>query len=239
LFRKFAFLFIIAAALSGQVAAARAEEATVAVAASFAQVAGELAEAFEAAEGQHVVIAVGSSGKLASQILQGAPFDIFLSADTDRPADLVNRGFAAAGDRFTYALGRLALWSKDTAKIAIANPVLAPYGAAALETLAALGAKEAVMPRLVYGENVGQTFALARSGAAETAFIAWSQATSLEGSRGSSWLVPEAFHKPLRQDGVLLARGRKNAVARAFVAFLSSARARSLIADAGYENAGG
>jgi molybdate transport system substrate-binding protein len=250
LFRKLAWLGVVLLALAGGPPTARAGETTVAVAASFAGVMADLARQFEATEGHHVVVVVGSSGKLASQILNGAPFDILLSADEARPAALIARGVAAPDDRFTYAIGRLALWSADarlltaggeaylkaagTRPVALANPKLAPYGTAALETLEALGLGEAMAWRLVYGENVGQAFALARSGAAEAAFVAWSQALNPEGTRGSFWLVPETLHRPVRQDGVLLARGKGNSAARAFIAFLGSMRARSVIDRAGF-----
>jgi len=249
-FRKLAWLGVVLLALASGLPGARAGETTVAVAASFAGVMADLAREFEAAEGHHVVVVVGSSGKLASQIMHGAPIDILLSADEERPAALVARGLAAPEDRFTYAIGRLALWSADArllsgggeawlkqtgaGRLALANPKLAPYGTAALETLKALGIDAAMAPRLVYGENVGQAFALARSGAAEAAFVAWSQALTPEGIRGSSWLVPQSLHRPLRQDGVLVARSKGNSAARAFIAFLGSMRARSVIDRAGF-----
>ena len=207
LFRKLSRVCVLLLTLTAGLPAARAGEVTVAVAASFAGVLAELSARFEAAEGHHVVVVVGSSGKLASQILNGAPFDIFLSADVARPDALIERGVATANDRFTYAIGRLALWSADPTRlagggeaylkggddgrVAIANPKLAPYGTAAMQTLKGLGLDQAMAPRLVYGENVGQAFALARSGAAAVAFVAWSEALSPEGAKGSWWLVPE------------------------------------------------
>ncbi len=255
LFRFAARLGVIVLALAAGLPAARAGEATVAVAASFAGVAADLARRFEAETGGNVVIVVGSSGKLASQILNGAPFDIFLSADEARPAAVVARGLAGPADRFTYAIGRLALWSADlgrlagageaylrqskSGRLAIANPKLAPYGTAAVETLRALGLYEKLAPRLVYGENVAQAFAMARSGAADAAFVAWSEALSPEGAKGSLWLVPDKLHTPLRQDGLLLERGKANPAAKAFVAFLGSMWARSLIESHGFSSEGG
>lgn len=255
LLRLAARLCVIAAMLSAGLPSARAGEATVAVAASFAGVLSELARRFEAETGNHIVRVVGSSGKLASQILGGAPFDVFLSADEARPAAVVERGLAMPGDRFTYAIGRLALWSADPhrlagggeaylkrpgrGKLSLANPKLAPYGATAIETLKALGLEQKLAPRLVYGENVAQAFALARSGAAVAGFVAWSEALSPEGAKGSSWLVPDKLHKPLRQDGLLLNHGKDNPVAKAFVAFLGSKWARSVIATHGFSSAGG
>jgi len=255
LFRKLSWVFVLLATLTAGLGSARADETTVAVAASFAGVLTELSSKFEAASGHHVVVVVGSSGKLASQILNGAPFDIFLSADVARPDALIARGMATANDRFTYAIGRLALWSADPkrlagggeaylkgggdGRVAIANPKLAPYGMAAIETLKALGLDKAMAGRLVYGENVGQAFALARSGAAAVAFVAWSEALSPEGARGSWWLVPKSLHQPLRQDGLLLARGKDNAAATAFIAFLTSKEARSIIDRGGFSSEGG
>jgi len=255
LFRFAAQLGVIVAMLAAGLPSARAGEATVAVAASFAGVLSELATRFEAETGNHIVPVVGSSGKLASQILGGAPFDVFLSADEARPAAVVAHGLAAPGDRFTYAIGRLVLWSVDPARLAgggeaylkragrgklsLANPKLAPYGTAAIETLKALGLYETLVPRLVYGENVAQAFALARSGAAVAGFVAWSEALSPEGAKGSSWLVPEKLHTPLRQDGLLLKHGSKNPAAKAFVAFLGSKWARSVIETHGFSSKGG
>ncbi len=255
LFRKFSELCVVLLAVLAGLPAARAGETTIAVAASFAGVLKELSGRFETAEGHHVVAVVGSSGKLAAQILNGAPFDIFLSADEARPEALIKRGMATAGDRFTYAIGRLALWSADAGRltgggeaylrapgdgrVAIANPKLAPYGTAAMATLKALGLDQAMASRLVYGENVGQAFALARSGAAEAAFVALSQALSPESAKGSYWLVPQDLHQPLRQDGVLLTRGKTNAAATAFVAYLRSKEARSIIDKAGFSSEGG
>ncbi len=255
LFRFAARLGVIALMLATGLPAARAGEATVAVAASFAGVLTELAHRFETDTGHHVVAVIGSSGKLASQIINGAPFDIFLSADEARPAAVVAAGQAAPGDRFTYAIGRLALWSADpgrlaggggaylkrsgTGKLSLANPKLAPYGAAAMQTLGALGIEKALAARLVYGENVAQAFAIARSGAAEAGFVAWSEALSPEGAKGSSWLVPEKLYAPLRQDGLLLKHGSKNPAAKAFIAFLGSKWAKSVIGTHGFSSEGG
>jgi len=255
LYRFAARLCVTVAMLAACLPAARAGEATVAVAASFSGVLTELARRFEADSGNHIVRVVGSSGKLASQILNGAPFDIFLSADEARPAAVIARGMAAPGDRFTYAIGRLVLWSADPGRLAgggeaylkgpgqgrlsLANPKLAPYGAAAMQTLHALGLAETLKARLVYGENVAQAFAMARSGAAEAGFVAWSEALSPEGAKGSSWLVPDKLYAPLRQDGLLLKHGKDNPAARAFVAFLGSKWARSVIDTHGFSSAGG
>ena len=252
LFRIAARLGVILLMLATGLPAARAGEATVAAAASFAGVLSELARRFETDTGHHVVAVVGSSGKLASQILNGAPFDVFLSADQARPAAVIKAGEAEPGDRFTYAIGRLVLWSADperlagggetylkrlgTGKLSLANPKLAPYGAAAMQTLSTLGLEGRLAPRLVYGENVAQAFAMARSGAAEAGFVAWSEALSPEGAKGSSWLVPETFYTPLRQDGLLLKHGKENPAAKAFIAFLGSKWAKSVIGTHGFSS---
>jgi molybdate transport system substrate-binding protein len=227
---------------------ALAGEVHVAVAQNFAPVARELGAAFERSNGGRVILSAASSGKLYAQIDSGAPFDVFLSADAERPARLESEGLATAGSRFTYALGRLVLWSADLERVdpggkvlegedwrhlAIANPELAPYGAAAAETLRGLGLWERVASRLVRGEDVGQAFQFVVSGNAELGFVALSQLA--DGQHGGSrWLVPESLHAPIEQQAVLLARAAENATARAFLAFLRSAQAHARISQAGY-----
>ncbi|MEN0654272.1 MULTISPECIES: molybdate ABC transporter substrate-binding protein [Hyphobacterium] len=227
-------------------ARAGADEALIAVAANFARTAETLAEAYEAESGHMITISPGSTGQLYARIVQGAPYDAFLSADTERPAMLVEAGQAVAGSRFTYALGRLALWSADPDRIgpdgaaalsgdfrflAIANPRTAPYGAAAMETLEALGLTDAVQDRLVTGGDVGSAYAFIASGNAELGFIALSQ---LPDGQGSAWIVPEHLHTPLAQDAVLLTRGADNPAATGFLAYLQTDAARAVIEAAGY-----
>ena len=234
-----AILFVISAR-------AGADEALVAVAANFARTAEALAEAYEAESGHTITISSGSTGQLYARIVQGAPYDAFLSADAERPELLVESGQAVAGSRFTYAVGRLALWSADPDRIgpdgaaalsgdfrflALANPRTAPYGAAAMEVLEALGLTDSVADRLVTGADVGSTYAFIASGNAEFGFIALTQ---LPDGQGSAWLVPEELHAPLAQDALLLTRGADNPAALGFLAFLRSDEARAMIEAAGY-----
>lgn len=231
--------------------AARAADASVAVAANFTDAANDLARAFNEDTGHSVRISTGSTGKLYAQIRHGAPFDVFLAADGKRPGLLVEEGLARADSRFTYAVGRLALWSPDGDLIsgdgptilregkfrhlAIASPKLAPYGAAAKQTLEALGLWDELSPRLVQGENIGQTFQFVATGNAELGFVALSQVMSPHlADKGSRWEVPGDLYDPVRQDAVLLKHGGDNDAARAFLAFLRGDKARALITSYGY-----
>lgn len=242
-------LALALAALLSATAQRAAADVHIAVAQSFAPLARELSSAFERASGENTVISSGSTGKLYAQIANGAPFDVFLAADAARPARLEREGLAVATSRFTYALGRLALWSADPARVdpegrvlesgtwrhlAIANPDLAPYGKAALEVLEGLGLRERLAARLVRGEDIGQTFQFVVSGNAELGFVAWSQLVAIGEGRGSRWLVPESLHAPIEQQAVWLARAAENAGAGAFLAFLRSPDARARIASAGF-----
>jgi len=218
----------------------------VAVATNFAPTCRAIADAFSAATQHEVVISDGSSGKLFAQIENGAPFEVFLAADAERPRKLEEGRHAVAGSRFAYALGRLALWSarEDFVRdesvlrgdafqhLAIANPELAPYGAAARDVLQRLGVWERAGPKLVRGEDVGQTFQFVSTGNAELGFVALSQLTPDRG--GSRWLVPAGLHAPIEQQAVLLTPGRDDPAARAFLDFLKGAAARDLIERAGY-----
>ncbi len=226
---------------------ARAETALVAVAANFAGPAERLSEAFTAETGHRLKISTGSTGAFAAQIRNGAPFMLFLAADETRPAQLEAEGLAVAGSRFTYAVGRLVLWSPDPRwlaaghaaaladpglrHLAIANPQIAPYGRAAKEALTALGAWEAIEAKLVQGEDVGQTFQFVASGNAELGFVALSQVLERGGSR---WEVPPELHGPIRQQAVLLLPGKETAAATGFLEFLRSPAAEEIIAAAGY-----
>jgi molybdate transport system substrate-binding protein len=225
--------------------AASADVVHVAVATNFAATCRQLADAFTSASQHEVLLSEGSTGKLAAQIANGAPFEVFLAADAERPTKLEADHHAVAGTRFSYALGRLVLWSArdgfvrdetvlrgdDFAHLAIANPDLAPYGAAAREALQHLGVWERVLPKLVRGEDVGQTFHFVSTGNAELGLIALSQ---LGDAGGSRWLVPSNLHAPIEQQAVLLVAGQNDPAAKAFLAFLSSATARGLIERAGY-----
>jgi molybdate transport system substrate-binding protein len=231
-------------------AACAAEEAQIAVAANFAAPAKQLAERFAHRSGHKLSLSAGSTGKFYAQIVNGAPFDVFLSADEETPRRLEREKLAVPGSGFTYAIGRLVLWSprdglvdakgevlqRGTFKrLAIANPRLAPYGAAAQQTMEKLGVWTALQGRLVQGENIAQTFQFVASGNAELGFVAWSQIVEDDGSRGSRWLVPQELYSPIRQDAVLLARAARNAAAREFLAFLREPAARERIRRFGYD----
>ena len=241
--RKLALaLFLTLAALP-----ARAGSVHVAVAANFTQAAQEIARAFKATSGHDAVLSFGASGALYAQITQGAPYEVLLSADEERPQQAVATGLALSETRFTYTIGRLALWSRDgraaqgeaalraggSGKIAIANPASAPYGGAAIETLKALRLYDDLAPRLVQGASIAQTFQFAETGNAELAFVALAQVIGR--SDGGRWLVPASLHRPILQDAVLLKTGAANEAARAFLAFLRGPQARAIIERYGYE----
>lgn len=229
--------------------AAVAAEATVAVAANFTAPAQRIAADFERHSGHKINLSFGSTGKFYSQIVHGAPFDVLLAADAATPLRLLAEGRAVTGSRYTYALGRLALWSAQPGlvdgrgavlrhgrfvRLAIANPKLAPYGAAAQLALQRLGLWETLAPKLVTGENIAQAYQFVATGNAELGFVALAQVRGGDSSRGSLWRVPEHLYEPIRQDAVLLARAAGNDAARAFLAYLRSAAARAVIRDYGY-----
>lgn len=225
---------------------ADAESVHVAVATNFVTTCKKIGEAFTAATQHDVVISDGSSGKLAAQIANGAPFEVFLSADVERPAKLEAEKHAVMGTRFVYAIGKLALWSArpdfvtgeatvrgdDFRHLAIANPELAPYGAAARDVLQHLQLWDVLQPKLVRGEDIGQAFHFVSTGNAELGFVALSQIAGNQD--GSRWLVPQALYAPIEQQAALLRPGRDDPAARAFLAFLKSDAARALIEAAGY-----
>jgi len=231
--------------------AASAEDVQVAVAANFTAPMQAIAAVFEKDTGHRARLAFGSSGKFYAQIRNGAPFQVLLSADDETPARLEREGMAVPGTRFTYAVGRLALWSAQAGAVdargevlkqggykhvAIANPKLAPYGAAAVEVMQRLGVVEAVRPKLVQGENIAQTHQFVASGNAELGFVALSQITrdgKLTG--GSAWIVPGDLYTPIRQDAVILAAGKGNAAASALMAYLGSEKAKAVIRAYGYD----
>ncbi len=228
-----------------------AAEAQVAVAANFAEPVKAIAAVLEKTTGHTLKITVGATGRLYAQIRNGAPFDVLLSADTKAPAQLEADGLAQPGSRFTYATGKLVLWSADAAKVdgqgtvlkggsfrklAIANPKTAPYGAAAIEVIDQLGLSASLAPKLVQGESIGQTYNFAFTGNADIAFVAMSQV--LEGGRlkgGSMWVVPQNLYTPIRQDAVLLQRGAHNEAAVALMKLLKSPNIKTLIRSYGYD----
>ncbi|GAJ29930.1 molybdate ABC transporter substrate-binding protein [Acidomonas methanolica] len=243
--RAMAVLALMAGATGA--GAARAETARVAIAANFIAPAKVLIVAYDQASGNDVQASFGSSGQFLTQIRNGAPFDAFLSADAARPDSLLKAHLAVSGSGFTYAVGTLVLWSGDAAlpageavlrsgrfaHLAICNPALAPYGAAAVEAMRKLGVYDALEPRLVVGADVAQAWQFARSGSAELGFVAYSQVKAA-GNPGSVWVVPETLYAPIHQDAVLLAHGEGNAAAKGFLAYLKTPAARAVIARYGY-----
>lgn len=231
--------------------AGQADEVQVAVASNFTAPMQVIAEQFERDTGHKALLAFGSTGKFYAQIRNGAPFDVLLAADDEVPAKLEGEGKGVAGSRFTYAIGTLVLWSAedgyiDDAKtltqrpfrhLAIANPKTAPYGAAAMATLTKLGLAESLRGKLVQGENIAQAHQFIATGNAELGFVALSQV--LEGGKirqGSAWTVPAAYHPPIRQDALLLAKGRDNPAAQALLDYLRSAKATEVIKAYGYSS---
>lgn len=226
---------------------AQADKFNVAVAANFTETAKEIARAFHEKTGHDVVLSFGASGQLYTQIKEGAPFQVFLSADNTRPKKLVDEGFGPEAEEFTYAIGRLVLWSRqaglvineetlrrgDFNKIAIANPVAAPYGEAAVDVMKAIDVYAKLQPKIVQGSSISQTFQFANTDNAEYGFIALSQVPNR--NQGSLWIVPGKYYRKIRQDALLLKSGEKNDAARAFMKFLKGSVARSIIEKSGYD----
>jgi molybdate transport system substrate-binding protein len=228
-----------------------AAEVRVAVAANFSAPMQQLAQRFTQETGHQVVLSVGSTGHFYAQIRHGAPYDILLSADTQTPRKLEQEGLGVAGSRFTYAVGRLVLWSRQPGRvddkgevlrtgsfqtIALANPKLAPYGAAAVETMAKLGVLNDLQPKWVQGDNIAQTYQYIATGNAPLGFVALSQVMAKgQIASGSAWIVPAHLHAPIQQDAVLLIKGRDNVAAQSLLSFLRSDHARALIRSSGYE----
>lgn len=229
-----------------------ADEVQVAVAANFTAPMKRIAADFEKDTGHKATLAFGATGRFYAQIISGAPFEVFLAADDETPAKLEKEGGAVKGSRFTYATGQLVLWSAQPgvvdaqgevlkknsfSKIAIAAPRLAPYGAAAVETMTKLGVMSTLEPKLVTGESIGQAFSFISTGNAELGFVALSQVYE-DGKikSGSGWIVPENLHSPIRQDAVLLAKGKDNKAAVALMAYLKTDRAKGVIRSFGYKS---
>lgn len=231
--------------------AARADEVQVAVAANFTGPMQVITPLFERDTGHKAVLSFGATGKFYAQIVNGAPFEVLLSADDETPARLAREGRAVAGSAMTYAIGTLVLWSAtpqligdngDILKmgnfrhLALANPKTAPYGAAALQVMEKLGVADRLKPRFVQGENISQAQQFIATGAAELGFIAYSQVirNGRIGS-GSGWILPSNLHDPIRQDAVILAKGRDNAAALALMVYLKGNAAKTVIRSFGYE----
>jgi molybdate transport system substrate-binding protein len=239
---------LIAVACALNVAPAAAATVQVAVASNFMEPAKEIAAAFTAQKGHQANLSFGPSGQIYVQISHGAPFEVFLSADKERPQQAEKDGFSVDGTRFTYAVGRLVLYStrprfvdanvkvlarEDLEHLAIADPAVAPYGLAAVESLGKLGLYERLKPKIVQGSSIAQTFQFVQTGAAEVGFVALSQV--INRPDGSRWIVPAKLHSPIDQQAVLLKTGANNPAAKAFLTFLQSPTARAIIRRYGYE----
>jgi molybdate transport system substrate-binding protein len=239
----------IGAALALAFAApAFAADTQVAVAANFTAPAKEIAAAFTARTGQHANLSFGSSGQFYTQITHGAPYEVLLSADADRPRKAEQDGVGVPGTRFSYAIGRLVLWSATPGlvddkghvlatggfnKLSIADPTAAPYGLAAIQTLNKMGLYSKVQARIVKGVSITQAYDFVRTGAADLGFVALSQVINEPG--GSRWVVPTSYHAPIDQQAILLWTGDKNPAARSFMSFLKGPEARAIIKRYGYE----
>jgi molybdate transport system substrate-binding protein len=239
-------LIVLAGLLAAAASPAMAGQTQVAVAANFTAPAKEIAAAFKDKTGNEAVLSFGASGQFYAQIQQGAPYQVFLSADADRPKAAIDAGLAVADSRFTYAIGKLVLWSKSLdlakgdetlranafGKLSIANPKSAPYGAAAIEAMTKLGVYDAIQPKIVQGNSIAQAFEFIDTGNAELGFVALSQLSGV--AAGSRWLVPQTFYAPIRQDAVLLKTGADDEASKAFLAFLRGPEARAIIEKYGY-----
>jgi molybdate transport system substrate-binding protein len=229
---------------------AHADEVQVAVAANFTAPMQQISARFEKDTGHKAVLAFGATGKFYAQISNGAPFEVFLAADDATPAKLEKEMLAVSGTRYTYAIGKLVLWSAkegyvdakgavlkigEFKHLALANPKTAPYGAAAALALTKLGLLESIRPKFVQGENIAQTHQFIATGNAELGFVALSQVFK-DGkvTSGSAWIVPSNLYKPIRQDAVLLAKGRDKPAAIALVDYLKTDKARAIIKSYGY-----
>ncbi|NBW79874.1 MAG: molybdate ABC transporter substrate-binding protein [Betaproteobacteria bacterium] len=232
----------------------KAADVSIAVAANFTAPMQKIAQAFEHDTGYKAVLSFGSTGAFYAQIKNGAPYQVLLAADDETPLKLEKEGLGVGGSRFTYATGRLVLWSKKPdlvdakgdilklsqtdrfARLAIANPKLAPYGAAAVETMIQLGVLQALQPKWVQGDNIAQAYQFVATENAALGFVALSQ-VMVEGRlrEGSAWVVPAHLHSPIQQDAVLLARGQGNPAAMALLQFMKTDKTKALIRAFGYE----
>lgn len=245
---RFLTLLLAGLALTAQASAA---DVKVAVAANFTAPMQKIAQAFEQETGHKVLLSFGATGNFYAQIRHGAPFQLLLAADDETPLKLEAEGLGVPGSRFTYATGKLVLWSKQPGlvddkgevlrsgkyqRLALANPKLAPYGAAAIETLTRLGLLAAVQPRIVQGDNIAQAYQFVATENAPLGFVALSQVQA-DGriAQGSGWIVPASLHQPIRQDAVLLGTGKGNPAASALLNFLKGEPARAVIRSFGYE----
>ncbi len=250
LYRQRAALFLTILLPLASASTAYAADVRIAVAANFTDTTRELIAAFGEATGLEAVASYGSTGKLYAQIDNGAPFDVFLAADSPRPELLEKNGQGVSGTRFTYARGKLVLWSPvpgtfedpkiwlesgEFARLAIANPKTAPYGFAAQEVLTKLGLWDALQDRLVRGDSIAQTFQFVATTNAQSGFVALSQVRAWDDKGGSLWMIPQADYSPINQQAILLTRSEKNHAARQWLEFLRGDKARGIIESFGYE----
>ena len=244
------FISSLLAGLLLVVTTARADEIPVAVAANFTAPFNKIAAEFEKETGHKVMSSFGSTGKFYAQIKNGAPFEILLAADDETPAKLIKEGAGVAGSPFNYAIGKLVLWSAKPAvvdaqgavlkgggfdHIALANPKLAPYGAAAMETMKAMGVLDSLTPKFVTAETIAQAYQFVSSGNSLLGFVALSQVLKDGKIEGSAWVVPSNLYTPIRQDAVLLTPGKDKAGALALLKYLQGAKAQAVIKTYGYE----
>jgi len=230
-------------------ATVRAGEVSVAVAANFTDATRDIVPLFEKATGHTVKVSFGSTGKLYAQIEHGAPFEVFLAADSRRPKRAASEGLAVEVSRFTYAVGKLALWSPKAGafddaeaflksgqfnRVAMANPKTAPYGLAAKQVMEHIGVWKQLQPKLVRGDSIAQTFQFTATGNAEVGFVALSQVTAWKESKGTRWTIPQRYYAPIEQQAVLLKKGADDEAAKAFLDFLKSDEARAVITGYGY-----
>ncbi|MCK0163408.1 molybdate ABC transporter substrate-binding protein [Marinobacter sp. S6332] len=229
---------------------ANAADVSIAVAANFTDTTRELVAAFGETTGLEAVASYGSTGKLYAQIDNGAPFDVFLAADSHRPELLEKSGQGVAGTRFTYARGKLALWSPTPhtfedpkvwlesgkfSRLAIANPKTAPYGLAAQEVLTEMGLWDSLQSRLVRGDSIAQTFQFVATTNAQSGFVALSQVRAWDSQGGSLWMIPQSYYSPINQQAILLTRSENNQAAHQWIEFLRSDTAKNIIEEFGYE----
>lgn len=247
---KFSFFFFLTLTLFNS-RSLSAGEVRIAVAANFTHVSREISKVFEDDTGHKVKVSYGSTGKLFAQIANGAPFDVFLSADTNRAIKAIDNGLAVANTHFVYAKGKLVLWSMKNdvvdegeswfkraafKRVAIANPKTAPYGLAAQQVIERIGNWESVQHKLVRGDSIAQTFQFVATANTDAGFVAWSQVKAWQEkeSSGSLWAVPENYYQPINQSAVLLKKGENNPVALAYLDFLKTDKARNIIYAFGY-----
>lgn len=242
-------LIMLAVSTAGAVSTATADEVSVAVAANFTAPIQKLAIDFEKETGHKIAASFGATGMFYAQIKNGAPFEVLLSADDETPAKLVKENAAVSGSQFTYAIGKLVLWSTNPATVdangdvlkkgnfahlSLANPKLAPYGAAAVETMKALNVYDALQGKIVQGENISQAYQFVATTNAELGFVALSQVLKGGKIEGSAWIVPGEFYQPIRQDAVILNNGKGKVAADALIKFLKGEKAKETIRSFGY-----